>query len=157
MNPFRLFLSFNGRIGRIAFWIGMILLAVLTPFSIATVMSDNPARETLSAVRTYGFSGFVWSLALIFAVAAILVKRLHDRGKSGLYAALFYLPAAATALTYFGADGLPLTADIISWTSWIAWLAGATGLGFLLSLGFMPGQRGSNKYGPDPRGARERA
>lgn len=155
MNPIRLFLSFNGRIGRIAFWFGLIVLAALTPFSIATVTSDNPVRETLVAVQTFGFSGFVWSLALIFAVSAILVKRLHDRGRSGLYAALFYMPAAVSALTYFGADGLPMAADIVSWTSWIAWLAGASGLGFLLSLGFMPGTRGPNKYGPDPRG-RER-
>jgi uncharacterized membrane protein YhaH (DUF805 family) len=152
MNPIRLFLSFDGRIGRIAFWAGLLLLAAASPFTLGTVMSDNPLDDAVLAVRRFGFSGFVWSLALLTGVAALLVKRLHDRGKSGFRAALFYLPAAFAALDYFGASGLPMLADVMTWTSWMAWLAGASGLWFLVSLGLWPGQKGANKYGPDPRG-----
>ena len=153
MNPFKLFLSFNGRIGRIAFWLGLIIIAAASPFSIGTVLSDNPFNDAIGAVHQYGFTGFAWSLALLVGVAAILVKRLHDRGKSGLHAALFYLPAGLAALNYFGSTGLPMLADAIEWSSWIAWFAGATGVWFLISLGLWGGEKGPNKYGPDPRGA----
>ena len=152
MNPITLFTSFNGRIGRIAFWLGLITIAAASPFSIGTVLSDNPFTEAIGSVHVYGFKGFAWSLALLVGVAAILTKRLHDRGQSGLYAALFYLPAGLAALNYFGSTGLPMLADVINWSSWIAWFAGATGIWFLISLGLYPGTKGPNKYGADSRG-----
>ena len=153
MNPIKLFLSFTGRIGRIAFWLGLIIIAAVSPFSIGTVLSDNPFTDAIRAVHQFGFTGFAWSLALLVGVAAILTKRLHDRGKSGLHATIFYLPAGLAALSYFGGSGLPILADVVNWTSWIAWFAGATGIWFLISLGLYTGDKGPNKYGPDPRGA----
>ena len=152
MNPITLFTSFNGRIGRIAFWTGLILIAAVSPFSIGTVLSDNPFTDAIRAVHQFGFKGFAWSLALLFSVAAILTKRLHDRGKSGLHAVIFYLPAAMAALTYFGGSGFPMLAEAVNWSSWIAWFAGATGIWFLISLGLYPGEHGPNKYGADPQG-----
>lgn len=153
MNPITLLTSFKGRIGRLAFWVGLILIAAVSPFSIYTVLSDNPFTDAIQAVHRFGFAGFAWSLALLFGVAALLVKRLHDRGKSGLYAAIFYLPAALAALTYFGGSGLPILADVTNWSTWIAWFTGASGVWFLISLGLYPGERGPNKYGPGRKSA----
>lgn len=149
MNPFRLLGSFKGRIGRASFWFGIILLAIASPFSIGTVLSDNPFYETMAKIHKYGFSGLAWSLVLLIGVAALMTKRLHDRGRSGIYAALFYLPAAVAAMLYFFPSN-PLAQDIVQWSNWITAFAGTAGVWFLFQLGFFPGTEGANKYGPDP-------
>lgn len=149
MNPFRLFGSFKGRIGRASFWFGIILLAAASPFSIGTVLSDNPFRDVLKTVNNLGVAGFGWSLLLLIGVAALMTKRLHDRGRSGIYAAVFYLPAAVAAMLYFFPAN-PLAQDIVQWSNWISAFAGTAGVWFLFQLGFSPGTEGANKYGPDP-------
>ncbi len=148
MNPFRLFGSFKGRIGRGSFWFGIILLAAISPFSIGTVLSDNPFQNALSLVNQLGLAGLGWSLLLLIGVAALMTKRLHDRGRSGVYAAAFYLPAAVAALLYFFGDS-PMVRDIAQWSTWITAFAGTAGVWFLFQLGFFPGNEGANKYGPD--------
>jgi len=149
MNPFRLLGSFRGRIGRGSFWFGMILLAAISPFSIGTVLSDNPFQKALSLVNQLGVAGLGWSLLLLIGVAALMTKRLHDRGRSGIYAAAFYLPAAVAALLYFFGNS-SMVANIAKWSTWITAFAGTAGIWFLFQLGFFPGEEGANKYGPDP-------
>lgn len=149
MNPFHLFGSFKGRIGRAKFWFGMLLLAIVSPFSIGTVLSDNPFEKALDLVKQLGFAGLGWSLLLLIGVAALMTKRLHDRGRSGIYAALFYLPAAVAALLYVFPNN-QFAAEIVNWSSWIIAFAGTAGAWFLIQLGFFPGNDGANKYGPDP-------
>ncbi|MCH9766149.1 MAG: DUF805 domain-containing protein [Alphaproteobacteria bacterium] len=149
MNPIRLFGSFKGRIGRASFWFGMILLAAISPFSLATVLSDNPFEKALQVVHDFGLAGLGWSLLLLIGVAALMTKRLHDRDRSGVYAAAFYLPAAVAALLYFF-GGQPWAANIAKWSTWITAFAGTAGVWFLVQLGFFPGTNGANKYGADP-------
>ena len=149
MNPIRLFGSFKGRIGRASFWFGIILLAAVSPFSLGTVLSDNPFQNALSLVHKLGLVGLGWSLLLLVGVAALMTKRLHDRGRSGIYAAVFYLPAAVAALLYFFGNN-PAVTSIAHWSNWITAFAGTAGVWFLFQLGFFPGTEGANKYGPDP-------
>ena len=144
------FLSFRGRIGRGRFLFGLAVLAALSPFSISTIMSSNPLSELLTVIRRTGPVGLGWSLALLYVLAALMTKRLHDRGKSGLYAALFYLPAALQIARFF-LGHMPEFARIASTSLVIAPWLGATGLWFLIELGFYKGQRGPNTYGLDPR------
>ena len=146
MNPIHLFTSFRGRTGRLGFWIGLLVLIFASPFSVRAILSSNPFTEAIGAVRTLGLPGLAWSLALLAGLAAIITKRLHDRGKSGLHAALFYVPAALSASTFF-AGNVPYLKDAAYWSTWIAWWAGAAGLWFLFQLGFFAGERGPNKYG----------
>ena len=147
MNPVRLFTSFEGRIGRLAFWLGLVTLATVSPFTLRTVLSSDPLGTALRAVHELVLVGLAWSVVLLLGIAAIMTKRLHDRGKSGLYAALFYLPALLGALTVFAGDQA-LVRDISRWSTYIAGWLGATGTWFLVDLGLFPGQRGANRYGP---------
>lgn len=149
MNPFRLFGSFKGRIGRGNFWFGILLLAAISPFSIGTVLSDNPFEKAMSLVKELGLAGLGWSLLLLIGVAALMTKRLHDRSRSGIYAALFYLPAAVAAMLYVFPNN-PQAQQIVQWSDWIAAFAGTAGAWFLIQLGFFPGTEGANRYGPDP-------
>lgn len=149
MNPIYLFTNFKGRIGRRSFWFGILLLAAISPFSIRTIMSANPVADALQLVSQLGLVGLAWTLLLLVGVAALMTKRLHDRNRSGIYAALFYLPAALAALTYFAGDA-PFVAEVHKWSYYIMALAGTAGVWFLVQLGFFPGTDGPNHYGADP-------
>ena len=70
--------SINGRIGRRDFWIwiGIWVLAMVVLFSLA--------GGGMLSLQTAAFI----LVCLLWPTAAVTVKRLHDRGKSGLWALL---------------------------------------------------------------------
>ena len=78
---------------------------------------------------------FVYPL-LWWSAANVASKRLHDRGRSGWWAALVLVglalvwPNTHGAWTVFGVV-------VLVWT--------------LVELGLMPGEQGANRYGPSPR------
>ena len=146
------FISFHGRITRRTFWVGLFILTALSPFAFSTLISADPFGELINSVQQFGLKGLAWSVVLIFCLAALLTKRLHDRNKSGLYAVLFYGPALLKAMEFYG--GLSLGGEWLSWVQDWGWLLGlemgAVGLWFLIELGLY-GPVDPNKYGPDPR------
>ena len=149
VNPITLFTGFSGRISRRWFWIGLFVVAALSPFSIWTAMSGNPFFEALPTVKRLGLPGLLWVMALMLPLAALITKRLHDRGRSGWLALLFYLPAALAALKLFNVYRGEI-AEVQYWLGWVNWWFGAAGLWFLIELGFFGSQSGPNKYGPEP-------
>lgn len=149
MGLVRLFTSFHGRITRRAFWFGLIaLMAVSSAIAgpgVYSLLTD--AEGTVSQI----FSGTgLLALIVIFVPAmALTVKRLHDRGKSGLTAALFYAPAALTLAD--AALGGGYIAQITEWLSWILGIQmAAVGAWFFAELGFRGSERGPNAYGAQP-------
>lgn len=142
------FLSFQGRIGRLTFWIGLIILTAISPFAFSTLISADPFGEMISKTQQLGLKGLLWSVALIFCLAALLTKRLHDRNKTGLYALLFYGPALLQLVNFY--TGQSLGGEWFSWLQDWGWLIGlelgAVGLWFLIELGFF-GSVEPNKYG----------
>lgn len=152
MSIFSNFFSFQGRIARRSFWLGLVLLAVFSPFAFSTIISSNPFAELLRSAQELGVKGLIWSLVLIFVLASLLTKRLHDRNKTGLYAALFYGPAVLKAVQFY--TGYSLDGGWFSWLQDWGWLIGLelgfVGIWFLIELGLF-GAVDPNKYGPDPR------
>lgn len=147
LNPFSLFLSFRGRIGRLAYWFGLIILVAVSPFSFWAVFSDNPFEEALSLTQQTGIAGLAWSIGLLLPLAALNTKRLHDLGQTGLLGLIFYAPAALTAVSFF-TGWKPQFEQALWLTDWLGWLTGAAGIWFLIRLGFYGGTDGPNKYGP---------
>lgn len=148
------FISFQGRITRRTFWVGLFILAAVSPFAFSTLISSDPIAELVGNIQKFGIKGLVWSIALIFCLAALLTKRLHDRNKTGLYAVLFYGPALLKALQFY--TGVTFAGEWAGWFTWVqdwGWLIGlemgAVGLWFLVELGFY-GSVEPNKYGSDP-------
>lgn len=142
--------GFSGRIGRATFLTGLALLLALSPLSLGTILSSNPIQDVPRQIRQTGFAGLGWSLLLMLALASLMTKRLHDLGKSGSYAALFYLPAMIEIATFFTGHA-PMVQKFAYWGHFAAAWLGVTGLWFLVKLGFYGGTRGPNAYGPDPR------
>lgn len=93
---------------------------------------------------TYHFIMQTVMLLMVFVIvtfAAIGTKRLHDRGKSALWLLMFYLLPAA--LYWYGtARQEPSLAMTAASSALFLW--------GLTELGFLPGTRGENAYGPNP-------
>lgn len=94
--------SFNGRIGRRDFWIWMGLWALLL------VIIFSIAGSGWVSLQTAAF-GLVFSL---WPTAAVLVKRLHDRNKSGWWALLVVLA------WMLAAGNWSMLAEIWQWGGW---------------------------------------
>lgn len=78
-------MSFDGRIGRLTFlkyWLLLLLVGIGATAFIAYQFPDANAAATLYTI------GFL----LLWPNLAILTKRLHDRGRSFLFALLLFMP-----------------------------------------------------------------
>ncbi|WP_436859363.1 DUF805 domain-containing protein [Citrobacter tructae] len=124
--------SFKGRIGRRDFWlwIGLWIVSMVVLFSLAS--------KNLLDIKTAAF-GLV---CLIWPTAAVTVKRLHDRGRSGLWALLMILAWMLLAGNWAILPGM-----------W-AWAVGRFVptlilIMLIIDLGAFVGTQGANKFGKD--------
>jgi len=130
--------SFDGRIGRRTFWIGMLVLAVAET-------AAHLVAQTLQGDRL----GAIVDLAFTYPEFAVAAKRGHDRNLPVWLLAIFFAAGALldllTVLGWAGTDELPSVAAVA-----IAVPFTILGLALLVELGFRRGTVGPNQYGPDP-------
>jgi uncharacterized membrane protein YhaH (DUF805 family) len=149
----KLFFSFEGRIHRTHFWIGWLIL-----LGVSVVANWLPVI------------GGLILLGLIWPNLAISVKRLHDMGKTGWLIAIPWasavifcmvgivmvvIAAVASGAGDYDLDGDPLAMLALMGPGMIAFtLSAIVPLIFLLWIGLVEGQKGENRYGPNPKGER---
>ena len=145
----KLLFSFEGRTRRSHFWIGWLIC-----------LGAGVVAGMLPII------GGLISIALIWPNLAISVKRLHDMGKSGWLVAIPWVVGIVggiaavsmmglSALTNASAleDGDPAAIlALLGPAMGIVAIVGLVCLGFLLWIGLADGQRGDNRYGPNPKG-----
>ena len=119
-----LFLSADGRLARTPFWIVAGVLLGLA------VLYEAVAGDSLHLV-----TGWVVYPALLYCAACVLSKRLHDRGRSGWYAAL-----VLAALIAIWTAPLKFTDFIFAMV--LVWAT--------IELAVMRGEVGANRFGPSP-------
>ena len=83
-----LFTSFEGRIGRQQMWMGIIVLIVIS--IVATVL--DLLLGTMSAESGIGIISGIFTLVAIYPSFALYAKRWHDRGKSGWWSLIIFVP-----------------------------------------------------------------
>ena len=132
--------SFKGRIGRRDFWIwiGLWIVSMLVLFSLAS--------KQLLDIQTAAFC----LVCLLWPTAAVTVKRLHDRGRSGAWALLMILAWMLLAGNWAMLPGV--------WQ----WAGGRFVptlilVGMLIDLGAFIGTQDANKYGKDTQDVKYRA
>ncbi|WP_334175806.1 DUF805 domain-containing protein [Pseudoxanthobacter sp.] len=156
MSLSTLYFSFNGRIGRKAYWLGHIGLTVATAVIAGILLAvwgealtgavDGMAFELVSLPAGALIATLVLEIVFTFASLALTVKRLHDRGRTGWVALVFYAPAwLNNILSQSSAEGMVFY--LVSVLSLISFLAV---IWFFIELGFFRGTVGHNEYGPDP-------
>jgi uncharacterized membrane protein YhaH (DUF805 family) len=133
-----LFTSFNGRISRQPFWIGV---AILAAAEIATQWLANRIQgDPLSTIL---------DLAFTYPEFALSVKRANDRDMSPWVLGLFF--AINVALDLFTLLNGPIDTD--RETNRLILIPFAVlALVLIVELGFRRGTEGPNRYGPDPLG-----
>ena len=100
--------------------------AGLSPKLAGTIADPNPL------VLGLGLLGGLWAIATLIPTVALSVRRLHDRGMSGWWYLAFVVMALAVTFSNVPLGGFTMA---------VAYLA-------LMSL---PGTRGENRHGADPR------
>lgn len=164
--------SLDGRIGRKQFWIGSILLGiagfivgyiVMSIFGVgmmsfvAAVNSDTSATDLMALTTRSAWANLVVYLILLYPVAAMTIKRRHDRGSSGLdvwiYLAVAVLMLLVQALGVGYAVSEVAGIQMVTPTGWVSvvgMLVGIFALYLLVVCGFLKGNAGDNAYGADP-------
>lgn len=138
MDWYGLFFSLDGRIGRRAFWIGF--PAVL----IALVMVDVLLGRT--------FLGPILWLGLLFPLSAVLIKRLHDRGRTGWWALALAIPLPLAVVFGFVARVVGVGEEGIGRAAIAGFLVAVFVLiGLVMAeLGLRRGDPGYTEHGPPP-------
>lgn len=151
MSLLSLFTSFEGRISRKPYWIGSLLLLlvfILAALAIVAVRGadafDGPYSGD-SAISLFLGTFFV------FASIPLMVKRLHDRNKSGHYVWLLVILEVLWIVgSVAGITGNTEEPNGLGWS--LAFIYLAVALWLFIELGFLRGTAGDNIYGPDPLG-----
>ncbi len=136
----KILFSFDGRMGRTAFWVTLVSLALVSGFQ----------------TRIGGFIGALIGLCILWVMWASIAKRAHDRGKSVLSVIVAALPFMLSIIWFMilpGIGGLALgpvgsvlgaSVGAILFAAW--WLIG--GVWLLWELGIQGSEVGTNIYGP---------
>lgn len=139
---------FSGRIGRVAYLLGGVYANIIM-FSptllIISVQFLLPGFQ-LKSIGTIGLIAIlvVYLVLFIFTTLiniSLIIRRLHDIGKSGKLALIALLPVLASFLSVY----LILTRQYQELQ--LATLISLTGTAFGIYLQFMPGAKDANKYG----------
>ncbi len=119
------FTSFDGRIPRMTFWLGVLVLLIIewVLFALFGDMAMMNLDMSDPAAAEQAMSGMwpIWIISLIFLwpSLAIYTKRWHDRDKSGWWSLILFVPLIG-----------------------FIW--------FLVECGFLRGTEGPNRFGDDP-------
>jgi uncharacterized membrane protein YhaH (DUF805 family) len=145
MNLGSIYTGFEGRIGRLQFWVAtilviLIILAIL--FASLWIVGEND----LTVIR---FNRLIITLVFLYPLLAVWVKRLHDRGRPGYMVVVFLVPWLLHQTTnLLGITGEPLLFSSIDLL--FIGIDIVIGVWFVVDLGILRGAKGANKYGLDP-------
>lgn len=171
------YIGFDGRLNRQRFWMAALALVVVNIIvsllilpliglsimpDMSIMMDSTKTAEEISAFLVAAQSKAGWAslvMFLIFAypIAAISIKRRHDRNNAGMdvwaYMGLSVIVLLVQALgfgsamTDIGGMVVPMPSPLMSILTIIV---GILGIYLLVVLGFLKGTQGPNGYGPDP-------
>ena len=123
-----MFMTAGGRSSRGSTWVAVAVLFTLA------MLYEAVAGQTLKLLTFW-----VIYPVLLAAAACVLSKRLHDRGRSGWWAAAVLFAFATLWPSPRGA-GAVLALPVMLWA--------------VVERGMMSGEQGANRFGPNPLGER---
>ena len=144
MNLVDLFLSTDGRINRLRFWIGTLILVAIS--TAATMLNLAIIGVSQTAVMLSVLVAF----ALAYPSYALMAKRFQDRDRPGPLALLGIVPVFIVNLLYTFRVLDPIDPTALSRILDVILVV--IGLWLLVELGCLKGTQGPNRYGPDPLG-----
>lgn len=147
MSLTHLYARFKGRISRKPYWLGTMLLFVIT--IIVVIAFIHVGIGTTPGTAGHAAAVALFTAALLWPHSALMAKRLHDRNRPTWWLALFLVPVLIKTVK----DTLIIPDDPLQ-SSGLDYALNAlivvVGCWFLVELGFLRGTRGPNQHGPDP-------
>ena len=144
MNPVHLFFSLQGRVRRGTYWaiVGIWFAIDLLLRGSVSAAANWSGNETVVAVFYWAF--LLFSIVSYFPMAAVLVKRLHDSGRTGWWLLSQHV---ATVLTIMMV--IAFTKMKAGTLLFVALMSLPCGLGMLVVFVFSlwPSDDGQNEYG----------
>jgi uncharacterized membrane protein YhaH (DUF805 family) len=139
--PLKRYAEFTGRSRRKEYWMYVLLLVV-----VGVVLGVIEGILGLRGmVGPYGPLSALFALATFVPSLAVGVRRLHDTNRSGYWLLIGYGPLLISMLLPFlGMAGVGL--------AMIVMIVALVGFVVLLIFMVLEGNRGTNQYGPDPKG-----
>jgi uncharacterized membrane protein YhaH (DUF805 family) len=159
-GPGQFYFSPSGRISRSQYWLRFVLpyIAIVVVLELLLAVSEGGTNTAVNALLT------VFSLVAFWPSIAILVKRMHDRNRSGW--TILYLMVPGIALTITLIVGLGAAAFSVAQGEDLDFsgAVGAIGIAaiilgivvfiidiwFFVEFGCLRGTIGANRFGPDP-------
>jgi uncharacterized membrane protein YhaH (DUF805 family) len=160
----RFYFSAAGRISRAQYW----LRFIVPYFAITMVLQIIAAISGIGSVinTTISVILLIFSLIAIWPSFAVLIKRMHDRNKSGWYILFIIIPAVIFAFLLFawigaliiaaaaGEDVTTAAGASLGIFGVLVIIFGMVVLGldiwFFVEFGCLRGTIGANRFGPDP-------
>lgn len=147
-----LFTSFDGRIGRQQYWLGILAL-VIASFVLIFVLG-----LVLGLFLPVALVSLIGTIIIFYPAIALSMKRLHDRDKAANpWGFIFFGPGIL--MQFMQIMGIGFTAIVIGGetvmipsnglVSIFSIVGGIIGLWAIVELGFLKGTDGDNKFGPD--------
>lgn len=136
------FATFSGRARRREYWLFVLFTAIINSvinFLTLAAQGSTPLTIVISIIS------IVWGLYTLIPSIAITVRRLHDTNRSGwwyLLAIVFIFAMVIFAVLQFNSSNYIFLI--------LAFLCFAGFFAFVVFL-FLPGTKGENDYGPDPK------
>jgi len=140
------FFSPSGRISRSQYWLRYFVPVLIIGVILNLLQLISDGFQVLSGL---------FSLTVLWPGIAVLIKRIHDRNRSGWLVWVLYGPmllaviftiAALVAIALGSSEIASL--GILSGVLWIA--VAAIAIWFFIEFGCMRGTVGPNQYGADP-------
>ncbi len=148
MSIHHLFFEFDGRIPRLMWWAGMVLLLVPSILLLSLLQPQPDPTEISDASRQNALVSF-FALLLIVPEAAITTKRFNDRGHPAWVAQVFVLIRVATVTAQH--FGFFIDLENMSPNESFVWvLLSGYSVWLVVDNGLLRGTDGPNTYGPDP-------
>jgi uncharacterized membrane protein YhaH (DUF805 family) len=146
----RTFVGFDGRIGRLRFFLCTLILVAATLALAAPLIAAYGADygKTPEETRIWTLWSLALDLLLLYPTLTVTTRRLHDLDRSGWWNLPLLLPTAANhAATLAGLTGMVENSnrlgDVLRWVE--------IGVAIVvLVLALIPGTKGNNRYGPSP-------
>lgn len=141
------YFSPSGRISRSQYWLRFFLPVFVIGIALHALALGHPALRILPQL---------FQLLVLWPGIAILIKRIHDRNKSGWLVWVLYGPMIPLILLVIvtiialAVHALHVAGMLGSITGALGIIMFAVAIWFFIEFGCMRGTIGVNRYGPDP-------
>lgn len=141
LRPLRRYADFKGRAPRPEFWWFILFMACAQ----AGAQAADYVLAVPKLAGTYGIFRLLVGLVLLLPTLSVAVRRLHDRGRTGLWVAGVWFVTMVT-------NGIVVGSRMVGSASTMYTFAVIQSAVMVASLLYcaLPGTQGDNQYGPDP-------